>query len=275
MRNLLRFLVTYHFAITFVILESFAYYLVVHNNNYQQARFINFAQKISGYLSVKIDKLDQYLFLKKVNQQLVAENMNLRNQLERYKLEISNKQVEINDTLRHQKYSFIAAKVVNNSVNRQYNYITLNKGSGDGIKSEMAVISDNGVAGIVESVTEHFAMVISLLNRNLKVSAKIKKSNYFGSFEWSGTNYQKGYLKDIPLHVKLSEGDTIVTSGYSTIFPEGILIGFVSKVENKGGNFYDITLKISNDFKNLTYVYVVNNLRKTEQQSLESLIKHD
>jgi rod shape-determining protein MreC len=275
MRNLLRFLVTYHFIITFVILESFAVYFIVKNNNYQQARYVNFTQNISGYLSNKAEQLDQYLSLKQVNTQLVIENTALKNDIEKYKREIVAKAIVKKDTSHRQAYYFIEAKVVNNSVNKQYNYITLNRGREDGIKPEMGVIADNGVVGVVQSVTEHYSLVISVLNRQLKVSAKLKNTNFFGSFEWSGLHYQKGYLNDIPLHVKIATGDTIVTSGFSTIFPEGIPVGYVTEVEDNGGNFFNIELKIATDFKSLSYVYVVNSLNKDEQESLEKLIKND
>jgi rod shape-determining protein MreC len=140
---------------------------------------------------------------------------------------------------------------------------------------EMAVISPNGVVGIVESVSEHYASVISVLNRNFRMSAKFKKNNYFGSFEWPGVKYLSGSLKEIPLHVNVQKGDTIISSGYSAIFPEGVLVGFVDEFEQKGGNFYKINLKLATDFKNLNYVYIVANNFKNKQRELEKTIRND
>jgi rod shape-determining protein MreC len=275
MRNLLRFIINNQFIFLFLLIEILSLSLVVQSNKYQQAKYINAAQDLTGYLSQKKSKILQYLYLKEMNLQLVSENQTLKNELEYYKHNNIAKPVIVEDTVHKQHYSYIISKVVNNTVNKQYNFITLDKGSADGVKPEMAVISSNGVVGIVESTTENYSLIISVLNRNLKVSAKLKKNNYFGSFEWPGINYRNGILNEIPLHVNINEGDTLVTSGFSAIFPEGILLGYVTDFTDRGGNFFKITLQLSNDFKNLNYVYIVTDYRKLEQQTLESLSKHD
>lgn len=275
MRNLLRFIVNNQFTLLFLVIEFFSIALVVRHNNYQQAWYNNFSQNINGYLSQKKNNLIQYLSLKELNYQLSSENEALRNQIEQINIKNPTKQVIITDTIHKQHYSYIIAKVISNTVNKQYNYLTLDKGTSDGVKPEMAIISDHGVVGIVESATEHFTLVISLLNRNLKVSAKIKKNNCFGSFEWSGVNYRTGYLNEIPLHIPIAIGDTVVTTGFSSIFPEGISLGYITDFSIKGGNFYKIKLLISNEFKSLSYVYIVNNYQKEEQNQLESNLKHD
>lgn len=269
MRTFLRFIIKYHFAIIFVILEIIAYLLVINNNNYQQASFVNLAQVVTGNITKKADEWALYLSLKEVNQQLSIENQRLRNQLEN-KIAIQKLlPPQYIDTSIHKTYNYLVAKVINNSINKQYNYITINKGLNHGIQPEMGVICDDGVVGIVQSVTNNYALVISLLNRNLKVSAKFNKHNYFGSFQWSGRYYLEGSLNDIPFHVNVNKGDTIVTSGFSTIFPEGIKLGYVTKFESGNGNFFDITLKLSTDFKSLSYVYVVSNLKKEERETIE------
>lgn len=237
-------------------------------------RYLNFAQRLSASINQKKDNLLTYLSLNELNSQLVEENTKLKNELEQFRKESGGKVPAILDSSAKQ-FSFIEAKVVNNSVNKQYNYITVNKGRLDGIVPDMAVISMNGIVGKVESVSDHFAMVISLLNRDLKVSAKFKKNNFYGSFVWSGINYEEASLNEIPLHVKVDKGDTIVTTGFTSTFPEGILLGYVENFTVKGGAFYDITLKISNDFKSLYYVYVITNYKKDEQQILESTMKYD
>jgi len=275
MRNLLRFIAKNQFIFLFLLIEILSISLVIRSNKYQQAKYVNAAQNITGYISQKKSKILQYLYLKEINQQLVSENQNLKNELEYYKNNNQFKPVVVEDTAHKQHYSYIISKVVNNTVNKQYNFITLDKGSADGVKPEMAVISSSGVVGIVESVTENYSLVISVLNRNLKVSAKLKKNNYFGSFEWPGINYRNGQLNEIPLHVIIKEGDTIVTSGFSAIFPEGILLGYVTDFSDQGGNFFKINIQLSNDFKNLNYVYIVNDYRKLEQQTLESTQRHD
>jgi len=278
MRNLLRFIINYQFTLLFLIIEIISITLVVRSNKYQQARYINFSQNINGYFSRKIGNFVQYFSLKEINSQLFNENEELKNELENYKQlsnSKTNSKIQFKDTLYKQQYTYIIAKVINNSINKQYNFITLDRGSNDGIQPEMAVISPTGIVGKVESVSAHYSLVMSVLNRNLKISAKIKKNNYFGSFEWSGINYRTGSLDEIPLHVKFAIGDTIITSGFSAIFPPGILVGYIKDFSVHGGSFYRIDVRIANDFKNLYYVYIVTNHQKDEQQLLENLYKHD
>jgi rod shape-determining protein MreC len=160
--------------------------------------------------------------------------------------------------------------VLNNSIFRQHNYITLDKGRSAGVKPEMGVISSEGIVGVVRGVSENFSSVISLLNSELSVSAKLKNSGYYGSFNWTGRDYRYGKLQDIPLHVDVSIGDTVITSGYSAIFPEGILVGFVEEYQEKGGRFLELTVELSTDFKKLNNVYIVKNLLKEEQKELEN-----
>jgi len=177
----------------------------------------------------------------------------------------------VNDTIYKRKYFYTQARVINNSINKQNNYLTLNIGSSNGVKKGMGVIGPEGVVGIVKNVSTHFASVLSVLHRSAKISTRLKNTNYFGSMQWSGRNYKEGMLLDIPNHVDIAIGDTIETSGYSATFPEGILLGTIKNFEKpEGENFYDITISFINDFKHLTHVYVVKNNYQLEQQSLES-----
>lgn len=275
MRNLLRFIVNNQFTLLFIVLEFIALYLVVKGNNYQEARYNNMSQNVSAYFSQKVFGFVRYFSLGDENQQLVKENSELKNLLEQYRTENLPSNSTFNDTVYHHQFTYNTARVINNSVNKQYNYITVNRGSVDGIQPDMPVISSEGIVGKVESVSDHYALIMSLLNRNMLLSAKLKKNNYFGSFEWSGTQYQKGYLNEIPLHVNIAIGDTIVTSGFSSTFPEGILVGYVTDFSPKGGSFYNISVKIAADFKKLHNVYIITNSKKNEQQLLESTAKHD
>ena len=174
------------------------------------------------------------------------------------------------DTVHKQQYTFVTAKVINNSVNRRNNYLTLNKGGLQGIKPEMGVVCAEGIVGIIKDTSGHFSSVLSLLHKDARISAKVKKSGYIGSLVWDGYDFRHATLKDIALHVKLTRGDSIVTSSFSSIFPEGIMIGTVEDIETKEGDkFYSITVKLSTDFSNLSSVYIVENMLKGEQQSLE------
>jgi rod shape-determining protein MreC len=184
--------------------------------------------------------------------------------------------IDIYDSIYIQKYQFIQGRVINNSTNKQNNYLTLNIGKRSGVHKEMAVISPVGVVGVVKDVSDNFSSVISLLNRNLRISAMIKRSGYFGSLYWDGKNYHYAKLTDLPNHIVVNKGDTVITSGYSAMFPKGEIIGIVDKVENqKGSDFMTVTVRLSVDFKKLDYVMVVKNLLREEQLQLEHNIDYD
>lgn len=275
MRNLLKLLYAYYFLILFIVLESFSLFLIVENNQFQRAKFIQFAQNVSGNLYGKIDNFKAYLSLKEANRALASENAGLRNKLGSLNQIEKAKKDTFFDPLYRQQYTYRSARVINNSVGKQYNFITLNKGSWDGIAQDMAVISPSGIVGVVEAVSEHYSIVLAVLNRNFKVSAKIKKNNYFGTLSWNGLNSEICQLSDIPHHVKIAKGDTIITSGYSNVFPEGIKIGVIDDFDLKDGNFYMIRVKLSSDFRNLNYVTLIDNLMKAEQSELEKKTTHD
>jgi rod shape-determining protein MreC len=179
------------------------------------------------------------------------------------------------DSLNFRQYAYYQAKVINNTVNKQYNFITLDKGRNEGIAADMAVIGPEGIVGIVYGVSDHFATVISAINRNFRVSAKFKKNNFYGSLTWDGLSYRHAVLNEVPLHVPVETGDSLVVSGYSDSFPEGVPVGVVEKIEQKDGSFYTIKVLLSTDFRKLYYVTVVDDLMKTERQSIEHQISEE
>jgi len=271
MRSLLRIIIFYHFQILFVILEVISISLLINKNNFQKARFLTVTHNITGRIYKNINNTTAYLSLKKTNNRLVEENVKLKNILER-----TYRSDEIfffgeSDSIHHQHYFYTSAKVINQTVNKQHNFLTLNKGSDDGIRPEMGIVFPEGVIGIVVGVSKQFSTVISLLNLDFRVSAKLAKNDYFGSLHWDGKDYRKVKLDEIPYHIDVNEGDTVITSGYSSIFPEGIIIGTVSNSKVKGGNFYEIEVDLSVDFKSLVYVEVISNLHREEQIELEEL----
>lgn len=269
MKSLLNFLLRIHFLLLFILIEVFSISLLVNNNNFQRARMVNFTRQLSGNYHQKLANLQEYFSLQEENQQLIEENNRLLNIIEStYKSdEIFFRNV--NDTVYNQRYFYTPAKVVNNSVNKKHNYITLNKGEKQGIKPEMAVVSDGSIVGVVKGVSKNFATVISLLNLDFKISAKVKKNGYFGSLIWDGNNYNTAVLNEIPLHADIQPGDSIITSGFSSIYPEGILIGYIEDFEEKGGSFYTIYVKLSTDFKRLNNVNIIGNLTQKEKLELE------
>lgn len=256
----------------FIFLEVICFALIFRNNSFQRSVFINSSNTFSGSVLSLVADVQEYLYLKEVNEQLAAENARLHSLSSESinKTMAENNSITIADTLLKQQYSYINAKIINNSVNKRNNYITLNKGSKHGIKPEAAVISSNGIVGITKDVSENFTSVLSVLNKDAKISAKIKKFNDFGSLSWDGDDYRYGTLTDIPTHIPIKVGDTIVTNSFSNIFPDNILIGTIYRIEkDEGGIFFKLKIKFNINFKNLTHVYVVTNLLKDERKILE------
>ncbi len=272
MKRLFLLLKKYNHFLLFLFLEIIAGYLIVQNNHYQQTVFINSSNKLTGSLYETTNRVREYFRLEKVNAELADENARLKSNAFSSYQPLFGENIVINDTTYYQQYTYLAAKVINNSVNKRENYITINKGILNSVEPGMGVISTNGIVGIVKNVSNHYATVISILHPKTSISAKFKKNEYFGSVVWDGKNYRTGKLRDIPLHVPVQIGDTIVTSGYSTIFPANIPIGIVVDFSPpEGENFSDITLEFSQDYRRLSYVYIIKNLTKTEQLKLEQL----
>lgn len=276
MRNLLNFILNNHFFILFILLEIVALSLLFQHNNYQQAIAFNFSRNISGYINSRIFSFKQYLDLHEANKALVEENSRLHNNLlSSYKQNIrTSERVEF-DSAWTKQYNFIPARVISNSVNKQNNFISLDKGKVHGVRPDMAVISHDGVVGIVSGVSSHFSTVIPLLNIDLRISSKIKNTGYFGSLHWDGKDPRTAVLHEIPHHVTLNRGDTIVTSGFSAIFPEGISVGTISDYDIKGGNFFTISVDLSTDFRNLNHTYVIENIFREELLELENTADYD
>ncbi len=271
MRNLFLLIWKYQFLILFLFFETAAGYLIVKNNGFQNAVVVNSSNAVAGSVMSLVKGVTEYLSLGSVNEQLVSENARLRTFLaESYHRSVSMP-AYAPDTSRTRQYFFISAKVINNSTGRRNNYMTLNRGSADGISPEMGVISSRGIVGIVKNVSPHFSAVISLLHKDFHTSARLSGSNYFGNLEWPGGDPSRALVVEMPKHVSLHRGDTLLTSPYSTIFPEGIPVASIEDFTVKAGdNFYTITVKLLNDFSNQDYVYVCGNRLKEEQEKLEA-----
>jgi len=276
MRNLITFIWKHYFFFLFLSIEVLCIYLIVQNNYFQKASFVNSSNRVSANILKTSADVEEYFFLKSENEKLAKENAELRSRsLLSFSL-LENNQYFVNDTAFRQKYSYINSKVVNNSTNRRNNYLTLDKGSKQGIKNNMAVITSTGVVGQIKDVSENFCTVMSLLNSKTTISSKIKKDGSYGPLTWEGESFAYATLHDIPTHVKLTKGDTIVTSAYSLTFPENILIGTVESFERKSGEyFFTVKVKLSTEFKKLSHVYVVTNMMKKEQEDLENRSETD
>jgi rod shape-determining protein MreC len=269
MRNLLNFLSRYNNLIIFLILEGIAIYLVVTGNNYQNLRVMKGVRLTTISVEKKITNTRSYLSLHDINSKIAQENVTLTNRMERLIKSEDLRFFSVSDTILHQQYIYTSAELVNNSTNRQKNFFTLNKGKKQGIQVDMAVTSPDGVAGIIVSSSENFSIAMSLLNLDFRLSVRMKSNGYFGSLSWDGRDYRYALLNEIPQHVIINPGDTVQTTGYSAIFPEGVLIGVVSDFEKAGGDFYKIRVLLATDFKRLNYVSIIGNVRRSEQKELE------
>ena len=270
MRLLFLLLWRNNFTLLFVILESFCIFLLVQNNKFQHATVLNATNDGVAKVMEGVSYVTEYIHLRDNNLILANENATLRNALKQSQLNIDTAVISVRDTQFKQIYNYTTAKVINNSVSMRNNYLTLNKGSLDGIQPRNGVITASGVIGTVQQVSDHYCTVMSLLHTKSKLSAKLKKSNFFGSLVWDGENPHEVLLKEIDKTVPVQKGDTVVTTGFSKRFPENVMIGVVSEAQlNPGSNFHSIKVRLSTRFDNLSYVYIVQNLMRDEQQALE------
>ena len=274
MERLFLFVYSNRAFFTFLMLELFCAWMIVENNRYQGAKFFNSSNRFIAETNNLSQDVREYFQLHEINRTLAEENATLRNQLQKISPPshpvdsiISNDSTEVN------RFVYISAKVMNNSVGRFTNFITLDKGIDEGIEPGMAVISSSGVVGKVKTVSNHYSVITSLLNVDVMTSAVLKRTGHFGTIQWDGKNPYTINFKSIPRHVKPVVGDTVVTSGYNAIFPEGIMIGVISEVKLRDEElFNDLKVKLAQDFKKLSYVTVVKSVLKHEQDSLERIV---
>ncbi len=265
MRNLVAFFLKHQFFSLFVILETIALVMLSYSYSYQRMLRFNAVSDVSGTLFADYHAITDYFHLKEENKTLLQENGRLFNMLLAGMLETDTGNLKTEDS----SYVYIPAVVLRNTVNRNNNYIVLDKGKDDGIEKEMGIVSDNGIAGIIIGVSKHYAVALSLLNTHAHISARIKKNHQLVNVVWDEQHDTNGEVVDIPAHVLLSEGDTIVTSGNSFIFPAGLNVGVISRFEKSRNNSLNKAgLKFSTDFNSLYYVYIIKNLHKKEKLKL-------
>lgn len=269
------FIYQYRAFFTFLLLELFCTWLIVINNQYQGASFFNSANSFVASVNGFSHNTKEYFSLRDINTVLAEENTRLREKLERYnQAALQHDSIGSADSTIIKQFDFISAKVVSNSIDLQTNFITINRGSADGVKAGMAVINDLGVVGKVKITSEHFSVVTSILNIDLMISALMKRTGYFGTIQWDGgADPDHIKLKYIPLHVKPMVGDTIVSSGYSGVFPEGIMIGTIARINpSPETSFHDLDVKLSQDFRKLSFATVIRSNLKHELDSLKMQI---
>lgn len=274
MYNLIHFLWKHLAIIVFTILEIVSIIFIVQNSNYQKQSVISSANEFSGNIMQRWDNLTGYFYLRTINEQLAYHNALLMNRLPSSYIITTDKIYKTNDTLYRKQFDYSVAKVISNSTGKRNNYLIINKGQNQGVKPDQAILSPRGVVGIVKDVSSNFSSVLSILHSDARVSAKIRRNGYVGTVIWDGKDARFGKLIDIPYHLSVKIGDTIVTSGYSTVFPENVVIGFISEVKpNVNDNFYDLKIYFSTDFNRVSQVYIVQNNFKSELDSLTSKFK--
>lgn len=270
MKNLLNFLYKNNFFFVFLFLEIICFFMMVKNNGYQGSSILNSSNKISAKIYEVEASTKEYLLLKDENERLAKMNTFLLNRIKLGYSAIPLKSYKKNDTLYKQEYEFMSGKVINSSVNKRNNYLTLNVGEAQGITQDMAVITSDGIIGIVKDVSENFSSAMSILHKDVRVNCQLKKDGTYGPLIWDGLDYRFSNLTDIPTHAKIKKGDTVITSSLSGIFPEGIMVGTVENYEQRPNeSFYTVKVKLSADLKKVNHVSIIKYNYKTERDSLE------
>lgn len=281
MRNLIVFLIKHCplFLCLFYVIVSLVF--LTRYNTYHRSLYLSSANRLSGEIFAVTGNLTGYFNLKEINQDLQERNGQLEMEILALKQQINDRtgdslavRAERDSLLRD--YHFVVAQVIGNSVARPNNYIVLNKGIRDSLAVDMGVVDHNGLVGTVSTVGEHFSVVIPVLNSKFRQSCKVKGSEYFGSLVWDGRDPRYALLEELPRHVSFQVGDTVVTTGYSSMFPEGILVGTVRAYEkDKDDNFYALQVELSTDFCRLKDVRVIANKHRAEIGRLQEQAKGD
>ncbi|NBL64566.1 rod shape-determining protein MreC [Flavobacterium sp. NST-5] len=269
MQQIFNFLLKNSNKLLFLLLLGISLVLTIQSHSYHRSKVVTSANYVSGGVYEKVNDVKEYLSLKSQNEQLAQENALLRKLLYN---STDSTEIVVKDSLKgFEKINVIQSKIIKNSYNVKENYLTLNSGAKAGIKPDMGVVNSLGIVGIVEHTSKNYATVISVLNTKIKINAKFKKSNHFGTLTWNGKSTGFLQLVDVPRLAQVRKGDTIVTGNESVTFPPGIGIGTIDKVyTDKVTNYYTLDIKLFNDMTNLGHVYILENYEKKEIEQLEA-----
>lgn len=274
MSNFITWLKTHLHWFVFLILEVASMVMLFRYNSYHNSVWVTQANAVAGHVVAWESEYHSYLQLKETNEILTRQNISLQLTNDRMRQQLDSL---LHDSTRTERvmaerlsdFEQIYAHVVSNSVKNKDNVIMLDKGSLDGVQPEMGVISGTGPVGIVYAVSDHFSLVLSILNSKSNISCRLRGTNYFGSLSWRGGKVLEAYLSDIPHHAKCNVGDQVETSGYSSVFPPGIFVGKVAQIRNsKDGQSYELKVKLSTDLSILRDVYILKNPFKEELDTL-------
>lgn len=282
MNNLIEFLKQKFHLIVFGILQIISIILIYNTLNYPRFVISTATQSITGPINQMCNNIIKHFNLADENEYLMQQNLALlRQQKQNFLISDDTLMTAIlidtlnpNSCIRLYDYSY--ANVIYNTIHKRNNYLMIDKGAGDGINTDMAIISAQGIVGVVSDVSLHFSTVISVLNPDSRISAKVLPANQLGTIVWNGDDPGMVEMEDIPEHMNINVGDTVYTSGYSNIFPDNVLVGTICKKEKKGMNsFLTLKVKLATDFNHINTVYVVRNLYKTEIDTLKNKMKNE
>ena len=270
MQQIISFLYKNKLFILFLLLEVLAIIFTIQSHSFHKSKFVNSANFISGGIYNRVNNFKEFLLLKKENQRLAEENAYLKNLIELKNEETGIAETTVVDTSRYkQKYSYTAAKVINNNYRKNNNYLTIDKGSNSEIEPDQGVINSKGIVGITKSVSNNYATVLSILNVNSRINAKLLNSHHFGTLSWDNKDFNVVQLQDLPVQASIYVGDTVVTGGKSTIFPEGIPIGTIRDFKTRNNRYEFVNIALFNDMSSIGYVQVIKNFDKVEILELE------
>lgn len=276
MHNLVEFLTRYKHWFLFVFLEVLATVLLVQANSYQGSVWFSSANALSGKMMEWESSVESYFHLQGVNEALTRRNIELEQKVKSLSSQIKDYQLAADTTLSNSpqakligQFRLVDAKVVSNSLDHSDNFITIDKGEADGVRQDMGVVSGTGVVGIVYLTSRHYSVVIPVLNSRSNISCAIENRGYFGYLHWDGGSPEVAYVDNIPRHARFNRGDNMVTSGYSSVFPPGIMVGKIRTVYNsKDGLSYRLKITLSTDFSRLRDVCVLDNTAVRERLEL-------
>ena len=286
MQQLIDFILRKKDVVVYFILLFLSLSFIFNSNYFHKSKVILFSNSITNYTNEVFENINWYFELKKINSSLVEENLILKNQLEKF---IEKKSI---DSLKNVAFQYQNAKVISNNLSSFKNNLIINKGTKHGLKNEMGVISSTGIVGIIDRTSKNYSSVMSVLNTESKINAKVKRTSHFGTLEWNGLSNRDLLLNDIPETADIKIGDSIITGGMSLIFPEGINIGVISEIMKQEKfndtimkfninnqfkiariefreNYLNIEVKLHTDMNNLNNVYVIESLNKDEFENIK------
>lgn len=275
MQQIIGFFVRNGLRLFFLLLLGVSLGITIDHHNYHRSKFINSSNSVSGYIHSKVSAIGEYFSLKKDNERLLRENLQLKELLLNQPDSLDSNRLVLHPSF-EKEIEVIGAKIIKNSYRKQKNILTLKGGTRQGIRRDMGVINDKGIVGIIDHTSSRYATVLSVLNTDFQTVAKIKKNNHFGTLTWNGKSTGFLQLIDIPRIASVTKGDTIVTGFSSKAFPEDIFIGTIEKVYlDENTNSFTLDVKLLNDMTTLNQVYVVENIHKEELLDLEEKTKEN